>query len=540
MTGRLLYTSVVAVAVWFLTAPAAPALVAIRDKVTQITETVDARGEAADAARARELAKRIDATIMTKWKAAKIKPAPAAADTEFFRRVMLDLTGQVPTLLEVRDFLDDPNPNKRTDWIERLLADERYPMHFSYVWRGVMLSTRTEANLVPARQSFERWLQDRLKTNQRHDITARELLMLVRKPGEPGAPNAFTIYHGNKAEEQTGAAARVVLGVNIECAQCHPHPFADWTKQQFWEFAAFFNQQGIKTAGNGMFQRPEIVMPGSEKKVKGKFLDGTVPPETSPDNPRTQLAFWATKKDNPYFAKATVDHLWSYFFGVSLLEPLQASEKTGVTHPELLDLLAKELVDCNFDVKHLIRGIVYTQAYQRTSKFTGKDDEQLAFFARMPVRGLSADQLFDSFMVATNTPHSESPTVYTNVNVQFVGPGLLNERNQFLVKFADIAKSTEASTSILQALYLMNSSFINNRIDPRTNSVLQVLAGTKGSAKRQVETLFLIALSRAPSESELQQVVPYVESGGTSGNRAQALGDVLWALLNSSEFAVNH
>jgi hypothetical protein len=367
-------------------------------------------------------------------------------------------------------------------------------------------------------------------------------VLSVRKPGEMGLPNAFAAYHGNKPEEQTGAVARVFLGVKIECAQCHPHPFADWTKQQFWEFAAFFDPKGVKPAGNGTFLRPEIPMPGKGKLVKAKFLDGTEPPATMPANPRTTLANWIASKENPYFAKAAADHVWSYFFGVSLLEPLLEKEKDKnvLTHPELLNLLAKELADHDFDLKYLTRAIVHTKAYQRTSVVTGKADEQLALFGRMPVRALSADQLFDSFMVATNSKPPQQQYLGNPQFQQFDGfNNVQNERTKFLLKFYDTAKSTEASTSILQALFLMNSKFLNDRIDPKTNSMLPVLA-EKGNGKRQVETLYLMVLSRLPSAKELQQVVPFVESGGPTGDRAHALGDVLWALLNTSEFALNH
>lgn len=545
MNGRLLYT-VMAVVVGLLSTQTAGALIKVQPKpVTEAPAQVDVPAAKVPAlgdpvVRAKDLAKRIDALIEKKWQGNKIKPAPKATDTEYFRRLFLDLAGQVPSLLDMRDFLDNESLDKRTEWTEKLLEGERYPIHFSYVWRGILLSNRTEANLAGQRQSFEKWLHDRLRINQGHDETARDLITLLRKPGEVGAPNAFTAYYGNKAEEQAGAVARAFLGVKIECAQCHPHPFAEWSKQQFWEFAAFFNPQGIKPAGNGQFLRPEITMPGAAgKKLKAKFLDGTEPRETMPDNPRTSLAKWATAKDNPYFAKATADHVWSYFFGVSILEPLLEKEKSGVTHPELLDLLAKELVENAYDAKHLIRAIVYTQAYQRTSKANAKDEDQLALFARMPVRGLTADQLFDSFMVATNSkPESSMINNMYALQPGFNGPQ--TERNQFMVRFADSAKSTEATTSILQALYLMNSKFINERIDPKSNSVLPVLAGTSGNAKRQLETLFLIALSRQPTATELGQLVPYVETGGTNNDRAQAFSDVLWALLNSSEFALNH
>jgi hypothetical protein len=548
MNGRLLYTlPVLAALLWFAAATA-------QNQVAAPPREALAPDSSA-AAQAKALAAKIDAILTKKWKGTKVKSAPLANDTEFFRRLTLDLTGQIPSLLEIRDFLDDDSPDKRSQWTEKMLDGDRYPVHFSYVWRSIMLTTRSEGNLVNARMLFEKWLQDRLQANMKYDQIAKEMVTLFKKPGEPGSPNAFNAFNGTKPEEQTGSVARVFLGVKIECAQCHPHPFADWTKQQFWEFAAFFEPKSVKGGPNG-YQRPEILIPGTKKTVKAKFLDGTEPPEATPEQPRFVLANWIATKQNPFFARATADHLWAQFFGVSLLEPLletqnakekekekgkdkdKEKEQSVITHPELLNLLTSELIAHDFDLKHLIRAIVYTEAYQRTSKSKSKDEEQLALFARMPIRALTADQLFDSFMVATNSKveaQSYQPVPQFNP-----GGAMYSERNQFLLKWADTAKPIDASTSILQALHLMNSKFINDRIDPKNNSVLPVLANTNAGTKRQLETLFLMVLTRPPSAKELATLAPYVDSGGPTGDRAQAFADVMWALLNSSEFAVNH
>ncbi len=501
-------------------------------------------------AQAKDLARQIDELINKKLKVAKVKAAPTASDTEFFRRLHLDLSGQIPTLLDTRDFLDNKSPDKRSMWIEQLLESDNYPVHFAYVWSGALLGNRLEAGLIGPRQSFAKWMQDRLRQNQGYDVTVKEVLMQVRKPGEIGAPNAFINFYGNKAEEQSGAVARAFLGIKIECAQCHPHPFADWSKEQFWEFTAFLSPQAIKPAGNGNFQRPVMTIPGGTKKAKATFLDGTAPPEVMPENPKATLANWMVSKDNPYFAKAAADHVWSYFFGVSLLEPLMEKvkgkakkkeaeeEKAAFTHPDLLNLLAKELADHNFDVKHLVRAIVYTEAYQRTS-VGPKDDDLLALFGKMPVRALSADQLYDSFMIATNTKGSQPSPQALDPNFNPFNP-FVNERGQFVLKFTDTAKATESSTSILQALYLMNGKFLNERLNATKNGMISVLANTPGNAQRQIETLYLMSLSRQPTAKELEQLIPYVNSGGATGDRTQALADVFWALLNSSEFAANH
>jgi hypothetical protein len=498
---------------------------------------------------ARALADRIDRLIEARWAAAGIKAAPAAADAEFFRRLVLDLNGHIPTLLDIRDFLDDDERAKRDVWIERVLenqtADNKniFAGHFANVMRSWMLTGTTNNFQAQAlRPQFEAWLRQKLEKDVGYHRIVREILTTQPfiNQGQV-SPSAFYLDNENKVENLAGSTSRIFLGVKLECAQCHKHPFASWTKNQFWEYAAFFGTLNNFQPRPGLRPvnlRPgEIRIPGTDKVAKAKFLNGKDPNLGSTTDARQALADWMTAPDNPYFAKAAVDHLWSYFFGVSLLEPIVESHDDGLPrHPELLDLLATEFRNHQYDIKFLVRALVSTKAYQRSSGSPSAGKQDVEYFARMPVRGLSPEQLFDS--VAEATEYREAPGM---VNQPF-NPFNQQQtpRRQFLAKFAGQGKRGEAHTSILQALFMMNGKFLAERTKLENNKSLQTLLNARTTPARRLETLYLMVLARPPRPDEAERLVRYLETGGPTHDRGRALADVYWVLLNSGEFCLNH
>ncbi len=321
------------------------------------------------------------------------------------------------------------------------------------------------------------------------------------------------------------------LGVKIECAECHQHPFAKWSRKQFWEFAAFFS--------NGPTAGKQIKMPMSDEVIKARFLAGAEPNWEDGGTPRQTLADWTVARENPYFAKAAVDHVWQYFFGVGLVAPiLEPTDASPRAHPELLDELARGFIDSDYDLKSLIRAIVLTDAYQRSSVALSEASKlEIEMFARVPVRGMMPEQLYDSLIVATDArgrdvgslpkaPKGGGP----------VGQGQNAQRAAFLSMYTSPDKAIETQTSILQALFLMNGSFVTER----SKRVLQTIAVQNTSTERRVEGLYMMVLSRLPRDQEMQKMVRYINSGGGSGDPQQAVVDVCWALLNSSEFMLNH
>ncbi len=331
-----------------------------------------------------EMAARIDHHIETAWKTAKVVPAGPASDAEFVRRVYLDLAGRIPTVPEVRAFLADRRTDRRQQLVESLLSGSRYVTHFTRVWRSLLLPEAGSNFQVRFQmQGFERWLRDWLLSDKGYDTMVRELLTVsvdgrrVRSLGgaEGGNPSAFYSAKEYKAEEIAAAASKLFLGVNLGCAQCHNHPFASWKREQFWSFAAFFS--GIRFTRQGDFavaqaeliDQHEIAIPGTDKKVKAKYLDGTVPKFEAGKMVRDTLAGWMTAKENPYFARATVNRMWAHFFGTGLIEPLE--EMVGgdhlASHPGLLDDLSRGFIAHDHDLKWLIRSITASRAYQLTS-----------------------------------------------------------------------------------------------------------------------------------------------------------------------------
>jgi Protein of unknown function (DUF1553)/Protein of unknown function (DUF1549) len=333
------------------------------------------------------------------------------------------------------------------------------------------------------------------------------------------------------------------LGIKLECAQCHDHPFAKWTRQQFWEYAAFFS--GIQPGQQGNFfaggqDRPDLrqlKIAGTDKVVQARFLDGTEPEWRAGSNTRVTLADWMTRADNPFFARAAANRLWSHFFGIGLTEPVdEPADDNPPSHPELLDDLARQLAEHQFDIKFLIRAILTSKAYQLTSAGgdPGQDDPRL--FARMAIKGLTPEQLFDSLAQATGyrePPRSLDPRAFLfNGNTP---------RGDFLSKFASQGKRTEHQTSILQALALMNGRFVGDATSLERSEVLAaVIDAPFLDTAQRIEALYLASLTRKPTTGETARMLRYVEGGGAKKDPKTALADVFWVLLNSSEFLLNH
>jgi hypothetical protein len=488
---------------------------------------------------AKALAARIDARLSAHWAEANIRPAATASDGEFLRRACLDLVGKIPTAGEVRDFLSDPNPGKRSALVDRLLESPAYAARTALLWRQLLLpETDDQAGVSPA--GLEAWLRKKVDGDASYDQIVREVLaarlvtgardLMAAQTLDP-SPAAFYSARGGKPEMLAGDAARVFLGIRVQCAQCHNHPFAKWKREEFWGFAAFFAgvPQPAADSPNILLpredpQRRELTIPGTAKVVKAVHLDHSAPAWRPRAGTREVLAEWVTSPDNPYFAKAAVNRAWARFFGNGLIDPVDDIESEGdPALTGLLDEIARDFRDHGYNLKYLIRALMATRAYNLSSAAEPGTSTATPLFSRMPVRGMSPDQFVDSLAQATGCELGENRARLLE---------LFTERD---------VPPTESQTSILQALTLMNGAFVSGATRPESGEVIGAIAEAPYlDTAGRVEMAFLAALSRLPRQEERSLAIDYIDRRKTEADRARALSDVFWALLNGPEFRINH
>jgi hypothetical protein len=501
-----------------------------------------------------ELARRIDARLAEGFDK-DVRPAKAADDAEFLRRVTLDVIGRIPTVAEARSFLGDTAADRRVKLVERLLASPGYPLHTASVWRAALVPQASiNLRVQYLGVSTEAWLIDRIRAGRRHDEIIRELLTTpldyldytpegLPRPVGGLSPVAFYQANDLKPETVASSVARLILGVRMECAQCHNHPFDKWTQKQFWETAAFFAnvspldpKEKLKPFAE-LIARDRLEIPEKKEIVPARFLDGLAFEKSAGPDPRRAFAAWVTVRDNPFFAKATVNRVWSQLFGVGLVDPVDDfGPHNPPSHPELLDDLAAAFTAADFDLKFLIRALTRTDAYQRTSRADQPAQLDPRRFARMNVKGLTPEQLFDSLAQATGY----RDPVPASARGAY-GLAADSSRGQFMAKFAGGSQRTDSQTSILQALNLMNGAWLTRQTDPAQGELLKAVADAPFlDDAGKVETLFLAALARSPKPAERERFVGHLSRFGSDADRRRPLADVLYALVNSNEFLLNH
>ena len=440
---------------------------------------------------------------------------------------------------EALEFLDNPSTEKRSELIEQLLDSPGYLSNYTAFWRDVIIPEASSVNEPFNRRAndiaqFETWLRDRFESNQGLDRIAREVISGNNEMPSEGNTSAFLRLKESKPENLAAGTSRAFLGVRLECAQCHNHPFAKWKREDFWKFAAFYG--GVQTqSGNASgFNGRKIKIPELNQEVNAAFLDGDAP-DFSKTSPRLALAKWVTARDNEYFAKACVNRLWGHFFGIGIVEPIDDfDERNPASHPELLNELASSFIAHDYDQKFLIRAITLSRPYQLTSRRTDPSQENPTCFASMLVKGLTSDQLFDSLIWATGIvePQQENRNI-----IRIDG-----QREKFRELFGQqVSPPGEVQTSILQALLMLNGDYVDQATSKdRGRTLSAIIESPFFNNEERLETLFLAALARPPRPSEVATLLNYVEDSGAGHDWKQALGDVYWALLNSSEFLLNH
>lgn len=488
-----------------------------------------------------EMTARVDELIESRLRQAGVSPAATTDDAQFLRRVSLDLNGVIPAGSEVSAFLQDADSGKRAKLIDRLLANPRYATHLAQVWSKMLLPAAAQNERAAEVAGFTAWLRRRFAENIRYDIVVADLLTTTGSSNRGGAALFYTAS-GLKPEELAASTSRIFLGVQIHCAQCHNHPFDHWRQEDFWSYAAFFARvqqaPGMQppevqlvdaTAG-------EVMLPDTDQVIAPKYLGADPPSEDADVNRRRQLAIWLVSRDNPYFARVAVNRVWALLFGHGLVHPVdEFGPQNPPSHPRLLDELAAYLIDSGYDLKELFRVLTNTAAYQRSSESLSEGEPPPPeLFARMLVKTLSPEQLYDCLLRAAR--REEAPPARA-----LPGQPPMGDRQQFLARFNMATHDpTDFSAGIPQVLALMNGALTDAATDPLRSGILLAIDAPFFSDAERVEALFLAVLSRRPTDAEREQFVQYVQDQPDAGERRKALGDMLWAMLNSPEFILNH
>ena len=484
----------------------------------------------------------IDKRISSGWERAGIHPAKGIDDETFLRRVYLDLVGRIPTVSEARYFLSQKSSNKRGELVNQLMVTGSHNRHLATLLRRNWLPQVDTPEFSGLSDDFERWIVFRLQEKTPYNHMVLEILKstvgfgqdakAVR--GELVTPIGFLKASESKPENLAANASRAFLGVNLDCAQCHDHPFARWTRDQFWQTAAFFAKPGINDSIKSY--QPIILIPNTQKKVGPRLLDNSAaffPKEFKEETGPFLLADWITSRNNPYFAKNAVNRIWAHIFGTGLVEPLDDLSGESGSSGDLADLLgqlADVFVSTGYDLDFMIKAFVLSRTYQLSTVAEGSPHEP-KLIGRMPVRGLSGEQLYDSLRTASGLPLERDDT----------GRGLgLESRKKFASQFR-IDSNVNAQRSITQALALMNGSTSSELSNPNKNPMLSGLIESPFiDSKGKIETLFLAVLARMPSHDQSKMFTDYLEGELFKNNYHKALGDIFWVLINSTEFNTNH
>lgn len=486
---------------------------------------------------AAELASLIDRHIDARLKAEQIAPADPADDAEFLRRVYLDLHGVIPTADQAAKFLADTDPKRREKLIDALLASPRYGEYLGDIWQGYLVSPLADDQRVRA-EKFRAWLAERFNTKNWDEIATDLLTATGKMEDNPAVIYLIESRQPRTVPDLTDIASRYFLGIRLNCAQCHDHPFIEWKQQDYWGMAAFFTQ--IQTPGKsklvynvGVKDYPEVTLaslrdgtPDGFLLRPPTFLGGAEFRTDKGTTNRAALAEWMTAPKNPYFARAMANRTWWRLFGRGLVNPVDDMHSANPpSHPELLDLLGRRFAESGFDLKFLTRAVVSSRAYQRTSRPGDAPEKQAALFGRMSIKTLSAGQLYDSLVTVFGAP-ARTPGVDPRQSA----------RAEFAQFFGDdgAPDPTAYRRGIPHLLRQMNSGQFAGR---STAALVAQLAKPGRPADDVAGELFLTFLSRRPTADELKLARAHA---GKAGSAEAAYRELAWALMMTSEFSLNH
>ncbi|HEY2148621.1 MAG TPA: DUF1553 domain-containing protein, partial [Pirellulales bacterium] len=487
----------------------------------------------------------IDDLALAKLKRLNLPPSPRASDSEFLRRAFIDTIGMLPTADETRAFLADTSPDKRDRLIDGLLARPEFVDYWTYKWSDLLL-VNSEKLAPPAMWAYYRWIRSQVAQNTPWDQFARQIVTASGSPLENGAANFFALH--KDPMEMAETTSQAFLGMSVACAHCHNHPLEKWTNDQYYGFANLFARLKIKNAdgeGNQTIfptTEGELIQPRTGRPQPPRPLDGEAIAFESSADRRVALAEWLTAPENPYFSRAITNRVWANFMGVGLVE---AVDDVRLTNPpsnaELLSELAKYLVENHYDLKSLMRLILQSETYQRSSQTLPENAADRRFYSRYFPRRMRAEVLLDALSQVTGTP-SEFKGYAPGWRALQVPDS--NVDSYFLKSFGRPSRLLTCECertnepSMVQVLHISNGDTINQKLAAKNSRVEQLLAA-KTTDDKIIEEAYLRALSRMPTDGEKQQLVDVLAQTPAAEKR-QAVEDIYWSLLSGKEFLFNH
>ncbi len=489
----------------------------------------------------------VDELVQQKLHMLRITPSDLCSDGAFLRRVYIDVIGQLPSREDYEKFLADKAPDKRARVIDALLERPEFTDMWVMKW-AELLTIRSDNNVnrgisYKAALLYHDWLKERIGANVPIDQIVRELLTAngdtLRNP-----PTNY--YHVEQNTLKTAEnAAQVFMGMRLQCAQCHNHPFDRWTMNDYYSFAAFFSQVGRKAGRDPrakvIYDRRsgEAAHPVTKKGLPPKFLGGDAP-DTKGKDRRVVLAEWLASPENPYFARNLANIVWAHFLGIGIIEPVDDVRVSNPpSNPELLDALSTKFTEYNYDFRRLVKDICNSRTYQLSTRTNATNETDLTNFSHGRIRRVRAEVLLDSISQVTET-QNKFRGLPLGAHATQIADG--NTTTYFLTTFGRARRDTVCSCEVAmdpnlsQALHLLNGDTVNEKITE--GGIIEKSLKDGKKPPEIIEDLYIRAFSRKPEPEEMKKVIASLNA--TPEQEQQVLEDVFWALLNSKEYIFNH
>jgi hypothetical protein len=501
----------------------------------------------------------VDTAAFANLKELGISPSPVCDDATFLRRVTLDIAGRLPSEEEAKSFLADKHTDKRDKWIDELLRSPDYADFFAGKWTAVLKNRRDDASDISANFAFHAWVRDSLLANKPYDQFVRELLGATGTV--IGNPPVAWYKRVKEPKDQIEDVAQLFLGVRMQCAQCHHHPFERWSQDDYYSLAAFFSQVGRKPSGirneDSIFHKRGAATATNVKTglaVKPAAFGDRIPAIAPDEDPRLRLADWMKSPKNPFFAKALVNRYWKHFFQRGLIEPEDDIRDTNPpSNPDLLAALEKHFGESKFDLKELVRVITRSTTYQLSAIPTQFNIGDRQNYSRYYPRRLSAEVMLDSIdqLAGTQTDFANLPPGTRAVALPDTS---YNQSSAFLRVFGrpegqSVCECERVqSSSLAQSLHMINAPDIRGKL-AHPNGRSERLAKDARPAEARIKELYLVAFAREPRPDELKAAQDYlneprVNAAGQKMDAQKAarenFQDLLWAIMTTKEFLFNH